>query len=165
MSKKTIKIKEAKTMSDKQAQKGLEDISKNMFKSQPKKKLPPPIDLFTKKVTKNQGFPKHQETGSRLVPEEATKQAQIDLKKLEPMSQDEILNFFEQLLSNVKNAWDLDYSYYLYTVAFDLLDKENNRDIPAHIRRTARQKNLEESKKITMDRIKSLVREELKKGK
>ena len=164
MSKKTIKIKEAKTMSGKQAQKGLEDLSKNMFKSQPKKKLPPPIDLFAKKITKNQGFPRD-ELQTTFVPEEATKQAQLDLKKLEPMSQEEILNFFKQLLSNAKNAYDIDYSYYLYSKAFDLLDKENNTEIPANIRRTAHQKNLSESKKITMDRIKSLVREELKKGK
>ena len=80
------------------------------------------------------------------------------------MSQEEILNFFNQLLKGAKNAYDVDYSYYLYSKAFDLLDSKNNREIPLRIKATAHQ-TLSETKKITMDKIKSLVREELKKGK
>ena len=187
MSKKRIKIKEAKTMSgkkaqkafadisrdmfkaqpekkkDKEARKGLEDMSKKMFSKQPEKKMPPPLDLFAKKITKDEGFPVD-EMGNRFVPEKANKQGEQDMKKLEPMNQEEILSFFNQLLNKAKNAYDIDYTYYLYTRAFDLLDEKNNREIPLRIRKAAHQK-LSESKKITMNRIKSLVREELKKGK
>ena len=151
-------------MSDKQAQKGLADISKNMFAQQPKKKLPPPIDLFAKKITKNQGFPKDPDSSFRLVPEEATNQGTQDMERLKPMNQEEILNFFIQRIQSVKNAYDIDYIYYLYTRAFDLLDSENNEEIPRRIQIAAKQ-TLSETKKITMDRIKSLVLEELKKGK
>ena len=173
MSKKRIKIKEAKTMSGEKAQKAFADISRDMFKAQPEKKKDKELGdrskefskkLFSKKITKGQGFPQDEKSGATIIPDEAVRQAKQDLKKLEPMSQEEILNFFKQMLNNAKNAYDIDYTYLVYTYAFELMDEKNNREIPLRIRKAAHQK-LSESKKITMNRIKSLVREELKKGK
>ena len=149
----------------------------------------PVFNVFSglkREYPKNEGFPVD-EKGAIRIPEQATKKAKKlteklkeSVKELDAEGRDEkVLEYFKDLIQTIRNAYDADFTYLVYSYAFDadLMSEKNNREIPLQIQSAAHryseeakpdpqpedskeEKNQLEEKLTNL--IKPLIREKLK---